>query len=475
MKVKTRFAPSPTGNLHIGSIRTALYSWLFARHYNGRFVLRIEDTDFERYDSKSVKSILYGLEWLGLNWDEGPYFQSKRLERYKDVIKIMLEEGKAYKCFCSSKKLENERMQQISKGEKPRYSGTCRNLDQRNIFNKNYVVRFKNPISGKVIFEDKIRGTITFQNEELDDLIIQRSNGIPTYNFCVVIDDLDMKITHVIRGEDHINNTPRQINILKSLNAKIPIYAHVSMILNEEGEKFSKRNDALNILEYYKDGFLPEALLNYIIRLGWSYGNQEIFSVSQMKKLFNLKKISKSSSAVSMKKLFWLNKYYINNLPLSHISNLLQYHINYENINIKNGPNLESVLILLRNRCYTLKEIAQSSKYFYEEFEDFEKLAADQYLIPENYVSLKYLYNSIKKISVWNNEELSTLINNVSVKLETKLKNISMLLRVVLTGNMSSPNISSVIFLIGKEKTLLRLKRAILFIEKINNTNYLEK
>lgn len=476
MKVKTRFAPSPTGNLHIGSIRTALYSWLFARHYNGKFVLRIEDTDFERSDLKSVKSIFSGLEWLGLNWDEGPYFQSKRLERYKEVIKIMLEKGNAYKCFCSLKKLEDERTKQISKGEKPRYSGICRNLDQRNVLNKNYVVRFKNPISGKVTFEDKIRGKIVFQNEELDDLIIQRSNGIPTYNFCVVIDDLDMKITHVIRGEDHINNTPRQINILKSLNAQIPIYAHVSMILNEEGCKFSKRKDALNILEYYKDGFLPEALLNYIIRLGWSYGNQEIFSISEMQKLFNLKQISKSSSSINMKKLFWLNKYYINNLPLNYISNLLKYHINCENINLKNGPNLESVLILLRNRCHTLKEIAQSSRYFYEEFEDFEKSAADQYLIPENYVILKKLYENIKKISIWKNETLSTMIKNKSVKLKTQLRKISMLLRVVLTGNMYSPNISSIIFLIGKEKTLLRLKRAMVFIENnINDINHLEK
>ncbi|WP_295164840.1 glutamate--tRNA ligase [uncultured Buchnera sp.] len=477
MKVKTRFAPSPTGNLHIGSIRTALYSWLFARRYNGKFVLRIEDTDFERSDLKSVKSILYGLEWLGLNWDEGPYFQSKRLERYKEVIKIMLEKGNAYKCFCSLKKLEDERKKQISKGEKPRYSGICRNLNQRNVLNKNYVVRFKNPVSGKVTFEDKIRGKIVFQNEELDDLIIQRSNGIPTYNFCVVIDDLDMNITHVIRGEDHINNTPRQINILKSLNAQIPIYAHVSMILNEEGYKFSKRKDSLNILEYYKDGFLPEALLNYIIRLGWSYGNQEIFSISEMQKLFNLKQISKSSSSISMKKLFWLNKYYINNLPLNYISDLLKYHINCENINLENGPNLESVLILLRNRYHTLKEIAQSARYFYEEFKDFEKLAADQYLIPENYVILKNLYENIKKISIWKNETLSTMIKNKSVKLKTQLKKISMLLRVALTGNIYSPNISSIIFLIGKEKTLLRLKRAMVFIKKknIDDLNHLEK
>ncbi|KAF0719896.1 putative glutamate--tRNA ligase, mitochondrial, partial [Aphis craccivora] len=295
MKVKTRFAPSPTGNLHIGSIRTALYSWLFARRHNGKFVLRIEDTDFERSNSSSVQSIFQGLKWLGLNWDEGPYFQTERLKRYKEVIEIMLKTGNAYKCYCSPKEIEEERSKQISEGKKPRYTGVCRNLKTQYNINKQYTIRFKNPTFGKVTFEDKIRGKITFNNIELDDLIIQRSNGIPTYNFCVVIDDLDMNITHVIRGEDHINNTPRQINILKSLKARIPIYAHVSMILNENGKKFSKRENAENIIEYNKKGFLPEALINYIIRLGWSHGNQEIFTISELKKLFNLDAINKSA------------------------------------------------------------------------------------------------------------------------------------------------------------------------------------
>jgi glutamyl-tRNA synthetase len=473
MKVKTRFAPSPTGNLHIGSIRTALYSWLFARRYNGKFILRIEDTDFQRLNSKSIESILNGLKWLGLNWDEGPYFQTQRIERYKEVIKSMLENGSAYKCFCSEKKIEEERQKQISKGQKPRYGRFCRHLNHKNFDNKNYVVRFKNPISGEVAFEDKIRGKIVFQNTELDDLIIQRSNGIPTYNFCVVIDDLDMDITHVIRGEDHINNTPRQINILHSLNAKVPIYAHVSMILTEDGHKFSKRKDAVNILKYYENGFLPEALLNYIVRLGWSYGDQEIFSITEMKKLFDLKNIGKSSSSISMKKLSWLNKYYINNLSISYISNLLKYHINCENIDLKNGPPLESVLNLLKNRYHTLKEIAQSSKYFYEEFKNFNQSASNKYLIPENFFILKSIYKSVKKISIWSHEALSELINRESIKLKIVLKKISMLLRVVLTGSMCSPNISSVMFLIGKEKTLLRLKKAIFFIEnRFKNVNF---
>ncbi|CAL4318631.1 Glutamate--tRNA ligase [Buchnera aphidicola (Protaphis terricola)] len=469
MKVKTRFAPSPTGNLHIGSIRTALYSWLFARRYNGIFVLRIEDTDIYRSKSLSVDSIFKGLRWLGLNWDEGPYFQTQRLERYKEVIEIMLKEGKAYKCFCSEKEIEESRLKQIYKGEKPRYNRTCRNLSiKRNIDNKKYVIRFKNPTSGIVTFKDKIRGDITFNNSELDDLIIQRSNGIPTYNFCVVIDDLDMDITHVIRGEDHINNTPRQINILKSLKAKIPIYSHVSMILNENGKKFSKRDNAQNIIDYYKNGFLPEALINYIVRLGWSYGNQEIFNLLELKRLFNLDSISRSSSTFNIKKLLWLNKYYINNLSLNYVTNILKGYMEHDNINIKNGPNLECLLKLYKSRHNTLKEIANSCKCFYEEFQYLNKNYIKKYLILKNFSILKSFYNKIKNLSSWKIEILLKIIKNQSIESNALLKEINMLLRFILTGSICSPNISSIIFFLGKEKTLLRLKKAIFFINKIN-------
>ncbi|QCI18635.1 glutamate--tRNA ligase [Buchnera aphidicola] len=465
MKVKTRFAPSPTGDLHIGSIRTALYSWLFARRYNGKFVLRIEDTDVERSQELSVKSILQGLKWLGLNWDEGPYFQSQRLERYKEVIEIMLQTGNAYKCFCSAKEIEEERLKQLSEGKKPRYNRFCRNLKKKYSSNKKYVIRFKNPTFGKVSFEDKIRGKITFNNFELDDLVIQRSNGIPTYNFCVVIDDLDMNITHVIRGEDHINNTPRQINILKSLKAEIPIYAHVSMILDENKKKFSKRNNSENIIEYYKKGFLPEALINYIIRLGWSHGDQEIFNISELKKLFNLDTISKSSSAFSMKKLLWLNKYYINTLPSSYITNLLQDYMKNENINIANGPNLKCLLKLYKNRYHTLKEIACSFRFFYEEFELFNIKEVNKYLISKNLYILKNIYTQLNELSSWTIKILSEFFNNQSIVLNLEIREINVLLRVVLTGNVHSPNIHSIILLLGKEKTLLRIKKAIFFIQ----------
>ncbi|ALD15036.1 glutamyl-tRNA synthetase [Buchnera aphidicola (Aphis glycines)] len=464
MKVKTRFAPSPTGDLHIGSIRTALYSWLFARRYNGKFILRIEDTDCERSKSLSVQSILKGLKWLGLNWDEGPYFQTQRLDRYKELIEIMLNTGNAYKCYCSQKEIEKQRFKQISEGKKPRYTRVCRNLKIKHV-SKKYVVRFKNPTSGKVTFEDKIRGKIIFDNIELDDLIIQRSNGIPTYNFCVVVDDLDMNITHVIRGEDHINNTPRQINILKSLNAQIPIYAHVSMILNENGKKFSKRDNSENIIAYYKKGFLPEALINYIIRLGWSHGDQEIFSFSELKKLFNLDSINKSSSSFSIKKLLWLNKYYINNLPVNHIANVLKDYMKNENINIEKGPNLKFLLNLYKHRFHTLQDMVSSFRLFYEEFESFDLQSADEYLISNNIYILKKIFNRIKNLSFWKIEMLTEVINNQATTLNIDLKKINMLLRVVLTGKKYSPNISSVMFLLGKEKTLLRLKKAIIFIK----------
>ncbi|CAL4318449.1 glutamate--tRNA ligase [Buchnera aphidicola] len=468
MQVRTRFAPSPTGNLHVGSIRTALYSWLFARHHNGKFILRIEDTDFNRSQISSVQSILDGLKWLGLDWDEGPYFQSKRLYRYNKIVDTLLQRGNAYKCFCSIEKIEKERQQQILKGEKPRYKRTCRNLNIHNILQKNYVVRFKNPIIGEVTFYDKIRGKITFENRELDDLVIQRSNGMPTYNLCVVVDDLDMKITHVIRGEDHINNTPRQINILKSLEAPIPIYGHVSMIFDENGHKISKRQNAMNIIEYRNNGILPEALLNYIVRLGWSHGNQEIFSMQEMKEFFSLESVNKSSSVISKKKMLWVNKHYINTSATPHIVDILKKHMEKENINIKNGPRLESLIDLLKNRFYTLKEIAQYCRYFYEDFSFSDKKFIQTYLVFDNCIILEKLYQKISQIIVWQCEHISKVISIVAIECNIAVREIITLLRISITGDIVSPSISSVIFLIGKEKVLFRIKKFINYIQEIN-------
>lgn len=372
MKIKTRFAPSPTGYLHVGGARTALYSWLFARNHGGEFVLRIEDTDLERSTPEAIEAIMDGMNWLSLEWDEGPYYQTKRFDRYNAVIDQMLEEGTAYKCYCSKERLEALREEQMAKGEKPRYDGRCRHSHEHHADDEPCVVRFANPQEGSVVFDDQIRGPIEFSNQELDDLIIRRTDGSPTYNFCVVVDDWDMEITHVIRGEDHINNTPRQINILKALKAPVPVYAHVSMINGDDGKKLSKRHGAVSVMQYRDDGYLPEALLNYLVRLGWSHGDQEIFTREEMIKYFTLNAVSKSASAFNTDKLLWLNHHYINALPPEYVATHLQWHIEQENIDTRNGPQLADLVKLLGERCKTLKEMAQSCRYFYEDFAEFE-------------------------------------------------------------------------------------------------------
>ncbi len=364
MKIKTRFAPSPTGYLHVGGARTALYSWLFARHNQGEFVLRIEDTDLERSTPEAIEAIMDGMNWLSLDWNEGPYYQTRRFDRYNAVIDEMLDAGTAYKCYCSKERLEALRETQMANGEKPRYDGRCRDSHEHHTADEPCVVRFRNPQEGSVIFDDQIRGPIEFSNQELDDLIIRRTDGSPTYNFCVVVDDWDMGITHVIRGEDHINNTPRQINILKAIGAEVPVYAHVSMILGDDGKKLSKRHGAVGVMQYRDDGYLPEALLNYLVRLGWSHGDQEIFSIPEMTELFTLEAVSKSASAFNTEKLQWLNHHYINALPPEYVATHLQWHIEEQKINTRSGPELAKLVTLLGERCKTLKEIAASCGYF---------------------------------------------------------------------------------------------------------------
>lgn len=326
MTTKTRFAPSPTGFLHVGGARTALYSWLQARANNGEFVLRIEDTDIERSTQAACDAILEGMNWLGLTWDEGPYYQTKRFDRYNEIIAQMLEKGTAYKCYCSRERIDALRESQAANGEAQKYDGCCRDLPARET-DEPFVVRFKNPIGGSVVFDDHVRGRIEFSNDALDDLIIARTDGVPTYNFCVVVDDWDMGITCVVRGEDHINNTPRQINILKALGAPIPEYAHVSMILGDDGAKLSKRHGAVSVMQYRDDGYLPEALLNYLVRLGWSHGDQEIFSLEEMKQFFKLSDINKAASAFNTDKLVWLNQHYIKSLDPEYVATHLQWHM----------------------------------------------------------------------------------------------------------------------------------------------------
>lgn len=468
-KIKTRFAPSPTGYLHVGGARTALYSWLFSRHNKGEFVLRIEDTDLERSTQPAIDAIMDGMNWLNLNWDEGPYYQTKRFDRYNQVIDQMLAAGTAYRCYCSKERLEKLREDQMAKGEKPRYDGCCRHDDHNHTPDEPHVVRFLNPQEGSVIFDDKIRGPIEFSNQELDDLIIRRTDGSPTYNFCVVIDDWDMEITHVIRGEDHINNTPRQINILKALGAPVPEYAHVSMILGDDGKKLSKRYNAVSVMQYRDDGYLPEALLNYLVRLGWSHGDQEIFSIDEMIKEFTLEAISKSASAFNTDKLLWLNHHYINTLPAEQVAVHLDWHIKQQNIDTSNGPSLVELIKLLGERCKTLKEMAESCHYFYVDFDSFEETAAKKHLRPVARQPLEVVRDKLSAITDWTAENVHKAIQETAEELEVGMGKVGMPLRVAVTGAGQSPALDVTVHAIGKARSIARINKALDFITDREN------
>ncbi|MCD4561742.1 glutamate--tRNA ligase [Lelliottia nimipressuralis] len=464
MKIKTRFAPSPTGYLHVGGARTALYSWLFARNHGGEFVLRIEDTDLERSTPEAIEAIMDGMNWLNLEWDEGPYFQTKRFDRYNAVIDEMLVAGTAYKCYCSKERLEALREEQMANGDKPRYDGRCRHSHEHHAADEPCVVRFANPQEGSVIFDDQIRGPIEFSNQELDDLIIRRTDGSPTYNFCVVVDDWDMEITHVIRGEDHINNTPRQINILKALNAPVPVYAHVSMINGDDGKKLSKRHGAVSVMQYRDDGYLPEALLNYLVRLGWSSGDQEIFSREEMIKLFSLNAVSKSASAFNTDKLLWLNHHYINTMPAEYVATYLQWHIEQANIDTRTGPELADLVKLLGERCKTLKEIAESCRYFYEEFDQFDADAAKKHLRPVARQPLEVVRDKLAALTVWTAENVHHAIQATADELEVGMGKVGMPLRVAVTGAGQSPGLDVTVHAIGKTRSVARINKALGFI-----------
>ncbi|EOA7287818.1 glutamate--tRNA ligase [Proteus mirabilis] len=468
-KIKTRFAPSPTGYLHVGGARTALYSWLFSRHNKGEFVLRIEDTDLERSTQPAIDAIMDGMNWLNLNWDEGPYYQTKRFDRYNQVIDQMLAAGTAYRCYCSKERLEKLREDQMAKGEKPRYDGCCRHGDHNHTPDEPHVVRFLNPQEGSVIFDDKIRGPIEFSNQELDDLIIRRTDGSPTYNFCVVIDDWDMEITHVIRGEDHINNTPRQINILKALGAPVPEYAHVSMILGDDGKKLSKRYNAVSVMQYRDDGYLPEALLNYLVRLGWSHGDQEIFSIDEMIKDFTLEAISKSASAFNTDKLLWLNHHYINTLPAEQVAVHLDWHIKQQNIDTSNGPSLVELIKLLGERCKTLKEMAESCHYFYVDVDSFEETAAKKHLRPVARQPLEVVRDKLSAITDWTAENVHKAIQETAEELEVGMGKVGMPLRVAVTGAGQSPALDVTVHAIGKARSIARINKALDFITDREN------
>jgi len=467
MNIKTRFAPSPTGYLHIGGARTALFSWLYAKKNKGSFVLRIEDTDKERSTQEAVDVILEGMHWLGLNHDEGPFYQSEHSQRYQEVLQQLLVNDQAYKCYCSKEELDDMREQQMANKEKPRYDRRCRGMTAAPAGKENVqpVIRFKTPLEGQIEIHDLVKGDSTIQNKELDDLIIARSDGSPTYNFVVVIDDQDMGLTHIIRGDDHLNNTPRQINILKALGAELPEYAHLPMILDEQGAKLSKRHGAANLLNYREEGYLPEALLNYLVRLGWSHGDQEIFSRDEMIELFDLKDINKSASAINPEKLLWLNQHYIKEADPHHVAEHLKYHMDKAAIDTSNGPELHQIVSGLAERSKTLVEMANSSRYFYEDFVEYDEKAAKKNFKAAAIEPLEFLLQQFSQVENWIGHDLHQIVLDSAEKLELKLGKIAQPLRVAVTGSGASPSIDITLELIGKDRTLQRLENAINFIK----------
>jgi glutamyl-tRNA synthetase len=466
MTIKTRFAPSPTGYLHVGGARTALYSWLFAQKNKGQFVLRIEDTDLERSSDESVQAILDGMQWLGLSHDEGPYYQTQRFDKYKSYVAQLLEQGKAYKCYCSRERLDQIREQQMQAGQKPKYDGKCRYLTEPMPDDAPFVIRFMNPQEGEVTFTDMIRGSISVSNQELDDLIIARTDGTPTYNFTVVIDDWEMEITHVIRGDDHINNTPRQINIFKALDAEPPVYGHVPMILGDDGKRLSKRHGAVSVMQYRDEGFLPQAVLNYLVRLGWSHGDQEIFSVEEMKTLFDATDVNKAPSAFNTDKLLWLNQHYMKTLPTQEVVKHLQWHIEQSDIDYSNGPNMEVLIPLLAEKSKTLIELLESMVYFYQDFSAFDEKAAKKHLRPVAREALQTVKSKFDNLTDWQPEVIQAQIEATAEELSVGMGKVGMPLRVAITGQGMSPSLDMTAFHIGKERCCARIEQALAFLDE---------
>jgi glutamyl-tRNA synthetase len=452
-EVRTRFAPSPTGYLHIGGARTALYCWLYARKTAGTFILRIEDTDLERSTPESVQGILDGMDWLELAYDEGPYYQTKRFDRYAEVMAQLLKEGHAYRCYCSKERLEKLREEQMANKQKPRYDGHCRDIvEQRD---EPFVVRFKNPQDGEVTFDDQVRGKVTFANRELDDLIIARTDGSPTYNFTVVVDDWEMKITHVLRGDDHINNTPRQINILRALGATPPLYAHLPMILGSDGKRLSKRHGAVSVLQYREDGFLPEALLNYLARLGWSHGDKEIFSIDELIKLFEITGINRAPAAFNLEKLVWLNHHYIKTSPPEHVAKELAWHMQQHGVDVSRGPSLVDLIKAQCERTKTLKEMAERSRYFYEDVAVTEEMRG--HLNPEVLPAIEKVREGLADLVEWSKEAIHAVLAAAAESCSLKIGKVAQPLRVIMTGGTVSPPIDTTIELIGRDRALHRI------------------
>ena len=463
--LKTRFAPSPTGYLHIGGARTALFSWLYARKHGGSFVLRVEDTDQERSTQESVNAILEGMTWLGLEYDEGPFYQTQRFDRYREVIQRLLDEGKAYKCYCSRERLDALREEQQARNDKPRYDGHCRDLAEVPSPDAPYVIRFRNPLDGGVVVNDRVHGRVSFSNSELDDLIIARTDGSPTYNLTVVVDDMDMGITHVIRGDDHLNNTPRQVNILEALGVEPPVYAHVPMILGDDGKRLSKRHGAVGVMNYRDQGYLPEAVLNYLVRLGWSHGDQEIFTLDEMIEKFDIDDLNAKASALNPSKLDWLNQQYMKSMDPAHVARYLSWQMGKLGVDPTDGPALSDVVVAYRERSHTLAEMAQSALFFYRMPETYDEKAARKNLKPDTRPALAALRDALASVDPWQRERLHQAVVGVAETLELKLGKIAQPLRVALTGGPVSPSIDETLELLGRERSLARIDAALRHID----------
>ncbi len=460
MTVRTRFAPSPTGFLHIGGLRTALFCWLYARRHAGHMVLRIEDTDLERSTPEAIQQILDGLEWAGLDHDEGPFFQTKRFDRYRDVIAELIETGHAYRCYCSKEELEQLRAQQTARGEKPRYDGRWRERTD-SLPGVAPVVRFKNPLSGEVVVDDVVHGRVVFQNSELDDLIIARSDGTPTYNFCVVVDDMDMEITHVIRGDDHLNNTPRQLNMLLALGKKPPVYAHLPMILGPDGAKLSKRHGAVSVLQYRDEGFLPEAVLNYLVRLGWSHGDQEYFSIEEMVRLFDIADVNKSASAFDVGKLAWLNQQHMMRAPASRLVPVLRWHLEHEGIQATSDDQLEQIVVSQRERAKTLLEMAVNSRFFFIAPTSYDEKAVRKHVTADVWAWVGEVSKELSQLADWSAPAIHALISGFAAAKGASLGKLAQPIRLAVCGGTVSPPIDATLAILGKDEALARLAKAL--------------
>ena len=469
MLVKTRFAPSPTGSLHVGSVRTALFSWLYAQRHNGVFILRIEDTDTTRSTAEFTQAIINSMEWLGLQGAEGPFNQSERYARYLVIAEQLIKQKLAYRCDCSKDRLANLRAYQLMHKEKPRYDGHCRNLERPWSPDSACVIRFKTPETGVVSFDDQVYGTININNTELDDLILMRSDGHPTYNFAVVVDDWDMGITHVIRGDDHVNNTPKQINILRALRAPIPVYAHVPMILGIDGKRLSKRHGAVGVLQFKEMGYMPQALLNYLVRLGWSAGDQEIFSMQEMINQFDLQHIQRAPASFDYEKLQWLNHHYLRASPPSIIVSALAEQFTRFGIDITHGPALVDVVAIFVGRSKTINEIFNNSIYLYTDIIEYDPVTIQTYWQPALLEPLTVLYTKFTHMIEWQSALIHNALLEVQQMFAIKMGQIAQPIRIAVTGSTSSPSIDVILQLLGKDRTLKRLEYLLQYLKTLPN------